>query len=224
MIIVSTFDDRQKGAALGAHAFGVKPVTKDWLLATLETVTAPAAPSIKILAVDDEETYRFILREMLSDTGYLFAEASSAEEAIELIRRFPPDVVLLDVRMAGMSGIDLWEHLIADRGAAAIPVILVTSQQLSPDEHRRIGPDAAVLSKTGLTRERLHVAIEIRVGAPLREGCHAPVKNGARIVVVDDQDAGRFVKVQILRRAGFAVEEAATGSDALAIVDRQLPT
>jgi len=44
-----------------------------------------------------------------------------------------------------------------------------------------------------------------------------------RILVVDDTEAGRFVKVQILRRAGYAVEEASTGADALAIVDREPP-
>ena len=159
VVIVSTFDDTHKGLALGAHAYRVKPITKEWLLETLRSV-APASPPLRILAIDDEETYRFILREMLADTNYQVAEASSAEEGVQLIHDLPPDVVLLDVRMAGMSGIDLWERVRSGREEPSVPVIFITSQELSRDERLRIGSDAVVLSKTGLTRERLRSAIE----------------------------------------------------------------
>jgi two-component system response regulator AtoC len=59
-----------------------------------------------ILIVDDEEMSRFVLREALSKRGYLVEEAADAESGLKKLRQRPFDLVLLDVQMPGMSGID----------------------------------------------------------------------------------------------------------------------
>ena len=58
LIVVSTIDDRQKGFALGADAYAVKPIGNDWLLTTLESLV-PARPAVRVLTIDDEEAYRY---------------------------------------------------------------------------------------------------------------------------------------------------------------------
>jgi DNA-binding NtrC family response regulator len=78
-----------------------------------------------ILVVDDEATQRRLLGGFVGSIGFAVAEASSAENALETIRRHPPDMVLLDVRLPGISGI---EALGAIREIAGdLPVLLITA-------------------------------------------------------------------------------------------------
>ncbi len=61
----------------------------------------------RVLVVDDEENIRLVLRTLLRKHGYEVEVAPSAEEALALLERFGPDFVIADVRMPGMSGIEL---------------------------------------------------------------------------------------------------------------------
>lgn len=64
-----------------------------------------------ILVVDDEPLQRDIMKTILSAEGYETITASSGEEALEIIKKFHPDVILTDLRMAGMDGIELMESV-----------------------------------------------------------------------------------------------------------------
>jgi signal transduction histidine kinase/CheY-like chemotaxis protein len=165
IVVVSTIDDRQKGFALGAAAYGLKPVDKRWLIETLERL-APQRRVVRVLIVDDEETYRFIAREMLSDSSYAVSEAGSGMEGLQLTHELVPDIVLLDLRLTDMTGIEMCERLRRDPKTAQVPVILVTSQMLSPDERERFGVGRPVLSKSALTRDALRTAIHDTLGQP----------------------------------------------------------
>lgn len=163
LLLVSAFDDRQKGFALGADACALKPLNRDWLLETLGRMV-PEGDAVRVLTVDDEETYRFIVREMLNDAHYRVTEAGSGHDGLRLTRELQPDVVLLDLRLTDMNGLEVCERLREDPKTARVPVILVTSQQLSMEERRRFGVNRAVLSKSVLTRDALRGAIEQAVG------------------------------------------------------------
>jgi signal transduction histidine kinase/DNA-binding response OmpR family regulator len=165
VIIASTVDDRQKGFALGADAYGVKPIDRRWLIETLEGLVV--RPSIvRVLSVDDEETYRFIIREMLNDSAYEVVEAGSGLDGLRLTHDLQPDVILLDLRLTDMTGIEMRERLRKQPRTASVPAILVTSQALSADERERWGIVEPVLSKATLTREVLRAAI--RQAVPTR--------------------------------------------------------
>jgi DNA-binding NtrC family response regulator len=66
-----------------------------------------------ILVVDDEQNQRNILKTILSAEGYETYAASSGEEALKAVKTFNPDVVLTDMKMDGMSGIDLMENILS---------------------------------------------------------------------------------------------------------------
>jgi CheY-like chemotaxis protein len=151
--------------ALGANAYGVKPIAKAWLLRTLDELV-PRQPVIRVLTVDDEETSRFIVREMLNDSTYRVAEAESGGAGLRLAREISPDVILLDVRLTDFTGFELYERLRNDAVTSTIPVILVTSQPVSADELGRLGFSVPVLSKSGLTRDTLRAAIEKAMARP----------------------------------------------------------
>jgi DNA-binding NtrC family response regulator len=79
----------------------------------------------KILVVDDEASQRRLLGGFIESLGLHPEEAGSAEDALQCIRRHPPDMVLLDVRMPGMSGIDALGEI--RKLSADLPVLLITA-------------------------------------------------------------------------------------------------
>jgi two-component system response regulator HydG len=78
-----------------------------------------------ILVVDDEPSQRELLGGFVGTLGFRTQQAASGEEALDRIRRDPPDMVLLDVRMPGMSGIEALSQI--RKLAADLPVLLITA-------------------------------------------------------------------------------------------------
>lgn len=78
-----------------------------------------------ILIVDDNETQRYSLRKTLQRDEYHFLEAHNAAEALDVVRREKPDIVLLDVRLPGIDGFDVCEAIRAFD--AHTPVVFVTA-------------------------------------------------------------------------------------------------
>ena len=65
----------------------------------------------KILLVDDEEGIRKVLGISLSDSGYKVSTAASGEEALRIFRKMKPPIVLTDIKMPGMDGIELLQKI-----------------------------------------------------------------------------------------------------------------
>ena len=80
-----------------------------------------------VLAVDDEETNRELLRDLLEAQGHRVTEAEDGEQALKKAKESPPDVILLDVMMPGLDGFEVCRRLKADPATAPIPVLLVTA-------------------------------------------------------------------------------------------------
>jgi len=78
-----------------------------------------------VLVVDDEKNYLVVLADLLEDSGHQVLTASSGAEAIEIVKQVPVDTVLSDIKMPGMSGVDLLDHLLTLD--ADLPVILMTA-------------------------------------------------------------------------------------------------
>jgi signal transduction histidine kinase/CheY-like chemotaxis protein len=158
VIVVSTIDDQRKGYALGADAYFVKPIVPAELVQALDRLVA-AREALRVLAVDDEEASRFIIRQLLNGREHELVEAASGIDGLAKAHDAPPDVILLDLRLTDMTGFDLFERLRQDPATARVPVVVVTSQRLSEDDQRRLSAAKAVLSKSTLTRNVLRTAI-----------------------------------------------------------------
>ena len=91
----------------------------------------------KILIIDDEQDLCEILLYNLSSAGYEAEAVCSAEEALPLLQRF--DLLLLDVKMPGMSGFELAERLKQDEKTAHIPIIFLTAKDTEDDTLRGFG-------------------------------------------------------------------------------------
>jgi len=78
-----------------------------------------------ILVIDDDSEIRYSLDRVLSTKGFVVSTAPSGEDGLEAVKASQPDVVFLDIRMGGMSGIETLQHL---RGVAPkLPIILMTA-------------------------------------------------------------------------------------------------
>jgi len=81
-----------------------------------------------ILVADDEDAMVFMLREALQHAEYEVLVAHNGQEAIDQLRKSPPDLVLLDVKMPKMSGYDVCRQIKSDTFLRHIPVMLLTAQ------------------------------------------------------------------------------------------------
>ncbi len=90
-------------------------------------------PPRDILVVDDTRDCLVILRGMLQGQGFEVRTAESGAEALRQIGARIPDVVLLDVMMPGMSGLEVLQRLRAGHATARIPVILITARSEDED-------------------------------------------------------------------------------------------
>lgn len=86
---------------------------------------AASRPPSRLLVVDDEPDVRLVVRTLVSDGDWHVEEASSGEEALERLERNEFDVVVLDHRMPGMTGMDVARTL-ADRGFST-PIIIYSA-------------------------------------------------------------------------------------------------
>jgi len=92
-----------------------------------------AADGKRILVVEDERDIVELLRYNLAKNGYQVMVAGKGEEALRLVRQNPPDLVLLDLMLPGMDGLDVCRALKGDPQTVGIPVIMVTAKGEEPD-------------------------------------------------------------------------------------------
>ena len=86
-----------------------------------------------ILIVEDNEKNLKLVRDVLQVKGFSTIEAGTAEEGIQLAASRKPDLVLMDIQLPGMNGIDALKHLRADKATASIPVVAVTASVMQQD-------------------------------------------------------------------------------------------
>ncbi len=94
--------------------------------------TAPAARH-RVLVVEDERDIRELLRYTLEQEGFVVDEAADADAAIERIARRTPDLMVLDVMLPGMSGLELCRRLRAQPPTATLPILMLTAKGAEVD-------------------------------------------------------------------------------------------
>ena len=89
-----------------------------------------------ILIVEDNEKNRKLERDVLQFHGYQIMEAVTAEDGLRLAGETPPALVLMDIQLPGMSGIEALHVLRGDDRTRAVPVIAVTASAMSQDRQK----------------------------------------------------------------------------------------
>ncbi len=89
-----------------------------------------------ILIVEDNEKNRKLVRDVLQFRGYQTLEAETAEEGIRLAQESRPALILMDIQLPGMNGIEALGRLRADPKTKKIPVIAVTASAMTHDRQK----------------------------------------------------------------------------------------
>ena len=93
-------------------------------------------PGARVLVVEDNEKNMKLVRELLEATGYRPLEATTGSLALDLALEHRPDLVLMDIRLPDIDGLEALSRLRADERTATIPVLAVTAQAMQGDRER----------------------------------------------------------------------------------------
>jgi two-component system KDP operon response regulator KdpE len=121
--------------------------------------------SANILVVDDEPQIRRVLRSTLSTQGYVITEAKTGEEALESLRKERPDLVLLDMNMPGIGGVETCREI---RRASDAPIIMLTVRNAERDKVAALdaGADDYVVKPFGIEELLARIRAALRRYAP----------------------------------------------------------
>ncbi len=162
VIMISVIDDRNLNFELGAADYLIKPVDREQLSAVVAKYRKG-----KVLVVDDDAEQRHLVRTVLEKGGWVVSEADNGRTAIERMKERLPDLILLDLLMPEVDGFGFLNEFARTPGAASIPVIIITSKDLTPEDKARLGISPSVskvLQKGTYSRQELldHVRAVVR--------------------------------------------------------------
>lgn len=103
----------------------------------------------KILLVEDDANQRLLVREELEEVGYQVEEATNGKEGIAKFKEVDPDLVILDIRMPEMDGIEALGNLVDEK--KGVPVILYSAYSKYKDSYMSWSADAYVVKSSDLT-------------------------------------------------------------------------
>lgn len=133
----------------GEPAFAPKPAFRP----------APDAQLLRLVVIiDDDEAFRRTLRGMLQGMAQQVLEAAGGSEGLAMMRRTPPDLAFLDLRMPDLSGAEVLEEMNVDASLRDIPVVIVTGAE-SDAQEQVLSRACALLSKTELNTEAIRRAL-----------------------------------------------------------------
>jgi CheY-like chemotaxis protein len=190
VVVVSVVDDRPQGMALGAAGYLVKPISRQQLQETLATIASGGAPQTippaplaaleppvpqrpVILLAEDEENNIYLLATYLEAKGYQVVIARNGAEALNCAHAVTPDLIVMDIQMPGMDGLEAIRRLRASPTLATIPIIALTALAMVGDRERCLAAGAndylskpVRLQELVRTIEARHATTVLTPGAP----------------------------------------------------------
>jgi two-component system KDP operon response regulator KdpE len=135
----------------------------------------------RILVVDDEPQIRRIMRTTLTGAGYEVDDAKTGEEAVEKVRHFRPDLVLLDINMPGMGGVATCKVLRDDKNIA---IIMLTVRDTEKDKVEALdaGADDFVVKPFGTPELLARIRAALRRVPPASQSSPEKIRAGHLVI------------------------------------------
>jgi PAS domain S-box-containing protein len=186
------------------------------------TNAAPVGKSAgSILVVEDNPTTRKMFRVALESAGYEVFEAGDAGTALDMVGRRPPDLVIQDLILPDMDGLELVRSLRKQLGDAPVPIFCVSGFLSKLDEARAVkGGFSAVLVKPV---DPIHLLDLVKAHLVATPSASEVLGSGQRILLVDDDPLQLKLAHAWLTSSGFNVLTATDGTSALEMARRERP-
>ena len=165
------------------------------------------------LVVEDDERAAELVRLLLEAEGFTVHLAGSAEAALEMARREPPQLITLDLQLPGMNGLQLLERLLLDEVLSKVPVVIISGMD---DGSISLGGGAAAVLQKPISRVQLRSSLASLGLLP------APGQT-RRLLVVDDDPKAVDVIAAFLPGPDYTVVRAYGGAEAIELAERLLP-
>ncbi len=179
VVMLTIADNKNLGYALGASDYLTKPIQRDRLLAILEKY-CPPSESAKVLVVEDDLATREVIRHLLEKAGIQVAEAENGRVALERLAEGQPGLILLDLMMPEMDGFQFVDHVRQQEAWRAIPIVVVTAKDLTPEDRRRLnGYVTEIIQKDARGQEELLAEVSKMVKTRLKKS--APKTNNLSV-------------------------------------------
>jgi len=191
----STFSFNLPVAGMHEKTFNLDDLVEQLKKQVLHSTPKTDNRQQSILVVDDEKHIRDLLKQELSESGYLVREASNGKEAINSVRKNLPDLIILDVMMPEMNGFDVAAILKNDPMTMGVPILILSIVQ---DKERgyRLGVDR-YLTKP-IDTEKLFAEI----GFLLEQGT-----SKRKVMIVDEDASTARTLAEVLQTRGYTVVE-----------------
>ncbi|MFN8573773.1 MAG: response regulator [Gemmatimonadaceae bacterium] len=189
-----------------------------------ESLSEPALNGRRVLLVDDNDTYRRVLEDMLHAFGARVTSVSSATKAIDVVKRSamtgtPFHVALIDDQMPGIDGTVLIETLNKIEGAKLATILMLSTASTAGIRHRSHGSMTCLMKPVRLTRLRDALLDAVRGDVGGGRASHKdsviPGRRPRRILVAEDNDVNRHLATALLEKRGFQVVTANNGREAV---------
>jgi signal transduction histidine kinase/CheY-like chemotaxis protein len=159
VVLLSVVENNEIAMALGATDCLTKPIDWGKLQVCLDRLLPRNDPD-RILVVEDDPASSELVTRILQKDGWRIEKASNGREAFACMEASPPSLVLLDLMMPEMDGFELVARLRTHPTLSKIPVLVLTSKMLTPEDHARLnGRVLDVLSKGTTERNDLLEAV-----------------------------------------------------------------
>jgi len=160
VVIIAGVTDATEALNHGAAAGLQKPIGRAQLKSTLHQLGLQPAPdrSHNVLVVDDDPVAVEMIAAFLPAPDYVVMRAYSGNDALVMVQRKRPDLILLDLTMPGMNGFEVVAALHRNPETAHIPIVVVTARQITAADLAALGripgPPVQIVEKAGFDRTR----------------------------------------------------------------------
>jgi signal transduction histidine kinase/DNA-binding response OmpR family regulator len=189
VLILSVLDEPSQGLALGAAEYLVKPITQQQLVEALKRILSARAESAEqsnltmesdgekradsavaaldspliLLAEDQDKVSEFVVDYLVERKRYRVIATRNGLEALERARAEKPDLILMDIQMPKMDGVEATRQLRADANLATVPIIALTALAMPGDRERCLEAGADAYLSKPISLQELGTVIDIHL-------------------------------------------------------------
>jgi signal transduction histidine kinase/DNA-binding response OmpR family regulator len=175
VLVVSVTQDSIKALSLGAAECLSKPVSSETMVDMVRRLLDGSQGEATVLVVDDETDTVDFIRDTLKAEGFRVLVAHDGHQALEVLKRRTPHLVLLDLMMPELSGFEVLQALASDPATSDIPVVVLTARGGDGDQQRGLALGARRYMNKPFDVRELIAEVQRQVGARTSEqkGGHA---------------------------------------------------